>query len=54
VAKGDSVTEGSILLVLDSMKMEHPFRASRDGKVVSLEVKEGSIVQAGSTLLVIG
>ena len=54
VAKGDSVQEGAILLVLDSMKMEHPFRASRAGKVIDLQVKEGSIVQAGSTLLVIG
>jgi biotin carboxyl carrier protein len=36
------------------MKMEHPFRASRAGKVIDLQVKEGSIVQAGSTLLVIG
>jgi 3-methylcrotonyl-CoA carboxylase alpha subunit len=54
VAEGDSVQEGAILLVLDSMKMEHPFRASRAGKIIELQVKEGSIVQAGATLLVIG
>ena len=54
VGKGESVSAGSVLLVLDSMKMEHPFRAPRDGTVLELEVKAGSIVQAGATLVVIG
>lgn len=54
VAPGDTVTAGSVVLVLDSMKMEHPFRAPRDGTVLALEVKAGSIVQAGATLAVIG
>ena len=53
VKEGDLVQEGAILLVLDSMKMEHPFRASRSGKVASLSVSLGSIVQAGAGLLVI-
>lgn len=54
VAQGDQVSAGSVVLVLDSMKMEHPFRAPRAGKVLSLEVTTGSIVQAGATLAVIG
>lgn len=54
VKEGDSVTEGTLVLVLDSMKMEHPFRASRDGTIVSLGVTQGAIIQAGMTLFVIG
>jgi propionyl-CoA carboxylase alpha chain len=53
VATGDRVSEGDLLLVLDSMKMEHPFRAPRDGVVASLGVAQGVVVNAGTTLLVI-
>jgi acetyl/propionyl-CoA carboxylase alpha subunit len=51
VKKGDVVQEGDLLLVLDSMKMEHPFRANRSGTITSLEVKQGAVIQAGSLLL---
>jgi acetyl/propionyl-CoA carboxylase alpha subunit len=53
VAQGDRVTEGDLLVVLDSMKMEHPFRAPRDGVIGSLGVSKGAVVNAGTTLLVI-
>jgi 3-methylcrotonyl-CoA carboxylase alpha subunit len=52
VADGDSVTEGDVLLVLDSMKMEHPVKASCSG-TVSLRCAVGAIVQAGTVLALI-
>jgi acetyl/propionyl-CoA carboxylase alpha subunit len=54
VKEGDKVNEGALVLVLDSMKMEHPFRASRNGTIVSLGVTQGAIIQAGTTLFVLG
>jgi biotin carboxyl carrier protein len=53
VKVGDSVTEGALVLVLDSMKMEHPFRATRDGTITSLGVTQGAVIQAGTTLFVL-
>lgn len=53
VAQGDRVSEGDLLVVLDSMKMEHPFRAPRDGVIGTLGVSKGAVVNAGTTLLVI-
>jgi acetyl/propionyl-CoA carboxylase alpha subunit len=49
VADGDAVTEGDILFVLDSMKMEHPVKAPCSG-TVSLRCAVGTIVQAGTVL----
>lgn len=51
VKEGDLVSEGTLLLVLDSMKMEHPFRAPHDAKVVSLSVSQGAIIQTGAVLV---
>jgi acetyl/propionyl-CoA carboxylase alpha subunit len=53
IKEGDTVEHGTVLLVLDSMKMEHPIRAPKSGKVVSLPLPVGALVQAGSTLAVI-
>jgi acetyl/propionyl-CoA carboxylase alpha subunit len=52
VADGDSVTEGDVLIVLDSMKMEHPVKAPCTG-TVTLRCGVGTIVQAGAILAVI-
>lgn len=52
VADGDTVTEGDVLLVLDSMKMEHPVKAPCTG-TVTLRGTVGAIVQAGAVLAVI-
>jgi biotin carboxyl carrier protein len=52
VADGDSVTEGDVLVVLDSMKMEHPVKAPCTG-TVTLRSGVGTIVQAGAVLAVI-
>jgi biotin carboxyl carrier protein len=53
VKEGDIVENGATLLVLDSMKMEHPIRASIPGKISNLPVQVGTIVQAGSLLVAI-
>lgn len=53
VTDGDTVTEGDIILVLDSMKMEHPVKAPCAG-TVTLRCGAGAIVQAGAVLAVIG
>jgi propionyl-CoA carboxylase alpha chain len=53
VGVGDLVEEGTVLLVLDSMKMEHPIRASMNGRVASLPAPLGSIVGSGTPLVTI-
>lgn len=52
VAKeGDSIEQGDTILVLDSMKMEHPIRATTRGTIVKIPVQVGTIVQAGELLV---
>lgn len=51
-AEGSLVTEGDTILVLDSMKMEHPIKAPCGGTLV-LRVAAGANIQAGTALAVI-
>jgi propionyl-CoA carboxylase alpha chain len=51
--EGDTVTAGATLMVLDSMKMEHPIRAPSDGVISALPVSVGCVVQAGGVLAVL-
>ena len=53
VAEGDDVTEGTELLVLESMKMEIPVLAERAGTVSRLPVAEGTVVREGDVLAVL-
>lgn len=53
VSVGQHVASGQVILVLDSMKMEHPIKAPSAGVVKELPVKTGSIVQSGSVLAII-
>lgn len=48
-----NVSEGDVLMVLDSMKMEHPIRSPQSGVVSSIEVVTGSIVTANQLLVTI-
>ncbi|MGI8575425.1 MAG: biotin/lipoyl-binding carrier protein [Egibacteraceae bacterium] len=52
-ARGDHVTRGDVLLVVESMKMEIPVRATADGVVRELEVTAGDVVTEGDVLAVI-
>ncbi len=53
VKVGDRVTAGDTLLVLETMKMEHPMRATEDGVVIDVRVAEGEQVESGTLLLVV-
>ncbi len=50
---GDEVTEGDVVVVVESMKMEISVIASCSGKVTHVLCQEGSSVAAGQQLLVI-
>jgi acetyl-CoA carboxylase biotin carboxyl carrier protein len=53
VAPGDSVDAGSVLLVLESMKMEIPVLSESHGVISEVKVSEGDVVQEGDVLVVI-
>ena len=53
VKAGDLVTARQALVVVEAMKMENELRASRDGTVADIHVREGMSVDAGALLLVI-
>ena len=50
VSAGDTVRAGQEIIVIESMKMEHPVEATADGTVTSLAVEEGDTVSAGQVL----
>jgi 3-methylcrotonyl-CoA carboxylase alpha subunit len=49
--KGQQVTKGTPLLILEAMKMEHVIAAPRDGTVAAINCQEGELVQPGSDLI---
>lgn len=53
VSPGDRVAAGDTLLLLESMKMEIPVVAPRDGVVASILVAEQQLVTEGDVLLVL-
>ena len=53
VAAGDQVAPGDELLVIESMKMEHPVQAEAAGQVQSVLMAVGVTVAAGTVLLVL-
>ena len=53
VAVGDAVDIGTVVAVLESMKMEIPVEAHVAGTVVDLPAPEGTIVQEGDPVAVI-
>jgi biotin carboxyl carrier protein len=50
---GDRVTAKQPVVVVEAMKMENELRASREGTVAEIHVREGMSVDAGALLLVI-
>jgi len=50
VAKGDAVTKGQPLLILEAMKMEHTIAASHDGMIAEIAA-EGAQVTDGTVLV---
>ncbi len=53
VSSGDQVEEGDTLCILESMKMEIPVEATASGKISSVNVSEGGVVQEGDLIAVI-
>jgi acetyl-CoA carboxylase biotin carboxyl carrier protein len=51
VKQGDSVAEGQVCVILESMKMEMPVEAPAAGTVNQVLIKEGQPVSEGDTLL---
>lgn len=42
---GDSVDIGTTMFVLEVMKMEVPYEATKKGEVVAIHIEEGDIVE---------
>ena len=53
VAPGDAVSEGKVLLIMDSMKMEHEVAAEASGIVQHIDVAPGDTVFEDSPLMLI-
>jgi pyruvate carboxylase subunit B len=53
VKKGDRVSKGDVVIILEAMKMENNIHAPHGGAVKDIFVKEGSTVGAGDVLMVI-
>src|SRR5882757_2305727 len=53
VKSGDLVAARQPVVVVEAMKMENELRASREGTVAEIHVREGMSVEAGALLLVI-
>jgi biotin carboxyl carrier protein len=54
VAEGQSVAEGDVLIVLESMKMEIPVEAPAAGVVQAVHVAEGQPVKEDQALITLG
>jgi acetyl-CoA carboxylase biotin carboxyl carrier protein len=53
VKVGDEVDAGSVLVILESMKMEMPVEAEGKGRVTEIHVAEGQAVDDGDPLVTI-
>lgn len=51
VKVGDEVSEGTVVAILESMKMEMPVEAEDEGKVSAVLVKEGQSVKEGEPIV---
>ena len=51
VSEGDTVEPGTALLILEAMKMRNEVVATRPGKVVSVNIKEGELVPKNHLLV---
>jgi acetyl-CoA carboxylase biotin carboxyl carrier protein len=50
VAVGDTIEEGTVVMILESMKMEMPVESEDAGRITEILVKEGQAVTEGQPL----
>lgn len=53
VKKGDSVSEGDTLLIIEAMKVMNPIKAHKGGTITQILFENGSPVEYGDVLMVI-
>jgi acetyl-CoA carboxylase biotin carboxyl carrier protein len=53
VKKGDSVSEGDTLLIIEAMKVMNPIKAHKGGTVTQILIENGKPVEFGDVLMVI-
>ena len=53
VKKGSKVKSGETLVILEAMKMEHSIKASEDGVISDIFIKENDQVENGAVLMVV-
>ncbi|HBF13882.1 MAG TPA: hypothetical protein DDW49_10950 [Deltaproteobacteria bacterium] len=53
VKKGDKVSEGQGIVILEAMKMENELTSPKNGVVVDVRANEGQSVESGSILVVV-
>ena len=51
--EGEEVSDGTTLVILESMKMEIPVLAEEPGTVTKLAVAEGDVIQEGDLIAII-
>jgi len=51
VKLGDAVEEGTVVAILESMKMEMPVESELEGTVATIHVEEGASVSEGQVLV---
>jgi biotin carboxyl carrier protein len=54
VAVGETVAQGDVLVILESMKMEIPVEAPKGGTVLEIRVAEGDRVDEGTVVVTLG
>jgi len=54
IKKGDTVTQGQELLILEAMKMQNKIYATRDAVIAEITVTEGVEVSEGDGLVTLG
>ncbi len=53
VSQGNTVAEGDVVCILESMKMENPILAPVGGTVTELKVAPGQVVESGDLIAII-